>query len=297
MIYTLTLNPALDYVLDTENIIPGKTNRSKSEKIYFGGKGINVSVVLTRLGVKNTALGFLAGFTGKELLRGLKKEKVREDFIFLKNGITRINVKLKGEEETEINSSGPDIPEREILKLIKKLKKLKKDDILVLSGSIPSSVDSGIYERIMKELNGKGVKIIVDATRDSLIPCLKYKPFLIKPNKQEMEEIVGRELYTKDEIVDAAKDLKDKGARNVLVSLGKDGAVLIDENDCVYIESAVGGNAVNTVGAGDSMIAGFIAGLNKGYKAALSLAIASGGATARCQHLATKEKITELLNN
>ncbi len=297
MIYTLTLNPALDYVMETGKLETGITNRSMSEDIFYGGKGINVSVVLSRLGVKNKALGFLAGFTGKELLKELKKEKVKTDFTFLKNGLTRINVKLKGEEETEINSSGPDIPQKEISRLIKRLNKLKKDDILVLSGSVPKSVDSGIYERIMKELYGKGIKIIVDTTRNSLIPCLKYNPFLIKPNKQELEEIAGRELKTKEEIVDAARCLKDMGAENVLVSLGGDGAILVDENDCVYIEPAKRVTAVNTVGAGDSMIAGFIAGVNKGYKYALSLAIASGSATAASTHLATKEKIYELLKD
>jgi len=297
MIYTLTLNPALDYVMETGKLETGRTNRSMSENIYFGGKGINVSVVLSRLGVKNKALGFLAGFTGKELLKEIKKENVKTDFIFLKNGLTRINVKLKGEEETEINSSGPDIPQKEISRLIKRLNKLKKDDILVLSGSVPKSVDSGIYEKIMKELYGKGVRIIVDATRDSLIPCLKYKPFLIKPNKQELEEIAEKELKTKEEIVDAAKCLKNMGAENVLVSLGRDGAILVDENDCVYIESAKRVTAVNTVGAGDSMFAGFIAGVGKGYKYALSLAIAWGSATAGSLHLATKEKIYELIED
>ena len=266
MIYTLTLNPALDYVMDIDEIAIGKTNRSENEAVFFGGKGINVSVVLSRLGIKNNALGFLAGFTGKELLKELKNEKVKTDFIFLKNGITRINVKLRGKEETEINSSGPDIPETEIQRLIKRLKKIKSGDTLVLSGSIPSGVDPCLYERIMKGLKGKNVKIILDATKDPLLPCLKYRPYLIKPNKQELEEIVGEELNTIEEIVDSAKSLKEMGALNVLVSLGKDGAVLIDENNNTYIKSAVSVDTVNTVGAGDSMIAGFIAGISKGYE-------------------------------
>lgn len=296
MIYTLTLNPALDYVMDIDEIATGKTNRSENEAVFFGGKGINVSVVLSRLGIKNTALGFLAGFTGKELLKELKKEKVKTDFIFLKNGITRINVKLRGKVETEINSSGPDITEGEILKLIKRIKKLNNGDTLVLSGSIPGSVDPLFYERIMKEHVGKSVKIILDTTKASLLPCLKYRPFLIKPNKQELEEIVGKDLNTIKEIVDGAKSLKEMGALNVLVSLGKDGAVLIDENNNIHIKSAVSIDTVNAVGAGDSMIAGFIAGISKGYEHAMSLAVITGAATAGSIHLATKEKIAELLN-
>ena len=295
MIYTVTFNPALDYVIHTDNLAIGKTNRSLRENIFFGGKGINVSVVLSRLGVCTTALGFTAGFTGEALEAYLDKENIKTDFIRLKQGNTRINVKLKGENETEINAAGPEITEADIEMLFEKLNSIKSGDVLVLSGSVPKTVKKDIYARILLFVQNKGIKTVVDAAGELLLRALKHKPFLIKPNIDELAEISGRELKSAEDISAAALKLKESGAVNVLVSMGKNGALLIDEFGGIYLKQALGGEPVNTVGAGDSMVAGFLAGCEKGYEYALSLSLASGGATACSEDLATKEQIEELL--
>ena len=296
MIFTVTFNPAIDYVMQAGEISFGKTNRSQKEEIFFGGKGINVSAVLSELGQSTTALGFTAGFTGEALEKAVVKMGVKADFIRLKKGNTRINVKLKGNEETEINAAGPDIEEEELNRLFEKLESLKSGDTLVLAGSIPASLPNDIYEQIAKSIQNKGIRLVVDATGNLLQNALKHKPFLIKPNRQELEEIVGKEIKTEEELISAANLLKVKGVENVLVSLGAEGAVLLAADGKVYKQSAFKVKALNTVGSGDSMIAGFLAGFDKGYEYALKLGAAAGAATAALQGLATKEKIEEILN-
>jgi len=297
MIYTVTFNPALDYSLITENFREGITNRSQREEICFGGKGINVSYVLSQLGIENTALGFVAGFTGEYLINELEKYNINTDFIRLSVGFTRINVKLKGEKETEINAQGPKISEVEIKLLLEKLNGLKEGDTLLLAGSIPKSLDNGIYESILKMLSGRGVRFVVDATGDLLLNTLKYKPFLIKPNNFELEEIFGKKFNSQDEIIEAAKKLKDMGAVNVLVSLGGDGAILVDEYGNLHRQNAFEIEPVNSVGAGDSMIAGFLTGYENNYSYALKLGAAAGAATAASKSLATRDEIYKLMEN
>lgn len=296
MIYTVTFNPALDYILKTDDFNLGTTNRSVFEEITFGGKGINVSYVLSQLGVENTALGLVAGFTGEELLRKINSTGIKTDFIKLSSGNTRINVKIKGNAETEINASGPPITQNDIEQLFKKLENLCEKDVLVLAGSIPKCLPDNIYENILSKLQGKGIRFVVDATGELLLNVLKYNPFLIKPNLAELEDIVGEILDSEEKIISAAFKLKKMGAVNVLVSLGKDGALLIDEFGNVHRQSVLGGKPVNTVGAGDSTVAGFLAGYDNGYEYALRLGVAAGGATACSQYLATKEEILSLLN-
>ena len=298
MIYTVTFNPALDYIVNMDNLKLGETNRSTSEMILSGGKGINVSIVLKNLGFNNVALGFVAGFTGEEIENGTKKLGITTDFIHLKEGLSRINVKLKANEETEVNGTGPIISENELNALYGKLENLKKDDILVLAGSVPNTLPQDIYEKIMEMLQDKGIKIVVDATKDLLLNVLKYKPFLIKPNNHELSEIFGVEIKTEQEIIDYAKKLQDKGARNVLVSRAGDGAILIAENGDIYKSPAPKGKVVNSVGAGDSMVAGFIAGYlkNNNYEEAFKMGVASGSASAFSKYLAKKEEIIEILN-
>ena len=295
MIFTVTFNPAIDYVMQVGKISFGKTNRSQKEEIFFGGKGINVSAVLSELGKDNIALGFVAGFTGEALKKRLNEKGVQTDFIRLKKGNTRINVKLKGETETEINAVGPHIEKEELNRLFEKLEALKQGDTLVLAGSIPLSLPNDIYEQIAKSVQNKGVRLVVDATGNLLQNALKYKPFLIKPNCQELEEIVGKEIKTEEQLISAAELLKEKGAQNVLVSLGAEGAVLLAADGKVYRQSAFKVKAINTVGSGDSMLAGFLAGFDKGYEYALKLGTAAGAATAALPALATKEKIEEIL--
>lgn len=297
MIYTVTFNPAIDYVMKTDCIKQGETNRSKQEEIYFGGKGINVSVVLKELGVDSCALGFIAGFTGKALADALGNKGITTDFVTLQNGFTRINVKLKGSEETEINGCGPEIDEDALGELFGKLGKLGKDDTLVLAGSIPSSLPSDIYEKIMLTLVNKSVRFVVDASGKLLRDTLKYKPFLIKPNKAELSGLFGKTLETDKEIIECAKKLRDEGAINVLVSMAGDGSVLIDENGNVHRAGAPKGTVINSVGAGDSMVAGFIAGYSEtgDYGYALRLGTAAGSATAFSRDLASREKIDEIL--
>ena len=296
MIYTLTLNPAIDYVMDVGELKSGVVNRSAEERIFFGGKGINVSVVLAEFGVPSCALGFIGGFTGSAIEMGLRKLGVKTDFTVLRDGMTRINVKLRGDSVTEINGSGPKITEDDMTHLFEKLDCIEKDDTLVIAGSVPASLPHNTYEVIMERLSYKGVKIALDATGELLTKSLRHKPFIIKPNIHELSEIAGKALYNTDEIIAYARKLKEMGAVNVLVSMGSDGAILLDEFGKIHIEKAFKGRAINTVGAGDSMLAGFLAGLSKGYSHALLLGTASGGATAFSDGLAKREKIEELLN-
>ena len=298
MIYTVTFNPAIDYVVRMERLTLGEINRSSAEEVQCGGKGINVSWVLTNLGAENIALGFLAGFTGAAIETGLSNAGVKTDFIYLDEGLTRINVKVKAAEETEINGIGPTIGQQAIDRLFEKLDALKEGDVLVLAGSIPSSLPSDIYETILARLQGKGVLITVDATKDLLKNVLKYHPFLIKPNDLELGEIFGRTLRTDDEIRECAELLQQQGARNVLVSMAARGAMLLDETGGYHRMAAPKGEVKNSVGAGDSMVAGFLAGYltKKDYRYALRLGSAAGSATAFSVGLATKEEIMRLLD-
>ena len=296
MVYTVTFNPAVDYIVHTKELIPGATNRSDSEEIYFGGKGINVSIVLSELGVKSKALGFAAGFTGEAIEKGVAEKGIDAEFVHLNEGFSRINVKIKSGEETELNGQGPKITDEAIAELFAKLDEIQDGDTLVLAGSIPSSLPADIYERILERLSGKKIRAVVDATKDLLLNVLKYRPFLIKPNNFELGEIFGTEMKSTEDIVEYAGKLKEMGARNVLVSMAGDGAVLLDENGQTHVCGVCRGRVKNSVGAGDSMVAGFIAGCEKGdYEYALKLGTASGGATAFSEGLAEKEKIFELL--
>ena len=296
MVYTVTFNPAIDYVIRMDELTPGSVNRSSSENMFVGGKGINVSVVLGELGVKSRALGFIAGFTGKAIESGVREKGVETDFIELAEGCTRINVKIKSAEETDINGSGPSIPQSALEELYGKLDKLEDGDVLVLAGSIPNSLPSDVYEKILARLSEKKIKAVVDATKDLLLNVLKYKPFLVKPNNHELGEMFGVKLETVGEIVTYAKKLKEMGAVNVLVSMAGDGAVLLDENGKTHQCGVCKGKVKNSVGAGDSMVAGFIAGSKDGdYEYALKLGTATGGATAFSDDLAKKDDIFELL--
>lgn len=295
MIYTVTFNPAIDYVMEIDDFIVNSTNRSKKEKVLFGGKGINVSCVLKELGEKSVALGFVAGFTGRELEKELSDKGVITDFVYLDKGLTRINVKLKGEGITEINANGPEITEKAIEELFLKLKSLKCGDTLVLAGSIPSSLPQDIYEQILSSVANEKIKAVVDAEGELLLKTLKYKPFLIKPNEDELSAISGKKLESEEEIITFAKTLQEKGAVNVLVSRGEKGAILIAGDGNVYKADAHKIKAVNTVGAGDSMVAGYLAGIKDGYDYALQLGIAAGGATSKVNGLATAKEIYELI--
>ena len=293
MIYTITFNPALDYIIRVPDYKEGLVNRTSEEKILAGGKGINVSTVLKNLGFDNTALGFTSGFTGNILKEMLDELGVKSDFIPLDNGFTRINVKIKADCETEINGQGPKISNNAIEKLYEKLDKLENGDVLVLAGSIPNTLTDTIYCSIMERLQGKDLKIIVDATGKLLTDTLKFHPFLIKPNNFELSEIVGKELTTDDEIAEGAKKLREMGARNVLISMGGSGALLVTENGEVYRSDAPKGKVVNTTGAGDSMVAGFIAGYleNGDYNHALKMGLSSGSASAFSENLATGDEV------
>lgn len=296
MVYTVTFNPAIDYVVHTGEMKLGATNRSEKEEMYFGGKGINVSIVLRELGIYSKALGFTAGFTGEAIENGLSEMGIDADFVRLKNGNSRINVKIKSTEETELNGQGPDIDEAAINALFAKLEKLSDGDTLILAGSIPSSLPSDIYEKILERLSGRNIKTVVDATKDLLLNVLKYKPFLVKPNNHELGEMFGVELKTDEEIEKYARKLQEMGAVNVLISMAGDGAMLIDEYGKMHRCGVCKGTVKNSVGAGDSMVAGFTAGSLKGdYEYALKLGTAAGGATAFSDGLAEKAKIDELL--
>ncbi len=296
MVYTVTFNPAIDYVIRMEKVRLGTTNRSEREEIYFGGKGINVSVVLGELGIASKALGFTAGFTGEAIEKGLAGMGIDTDFVRLEHGNSRINVKIKAEEETELNCQGPSIDEKAIAALFKKLDDLKDGDTLILAGSIPNSLPSDMYERILARISGKKIRVVVDAIKDLLLNVLKYNPFLIKPNKHELGEMFGIELETEEEIEQYARNLQKMGAENVLVSMAGDGAMLVDKFGKVYRCGVCKGTVKNSVGAGDSMVAGFVAGVLSGdYEYALKLGTAAGGATAFSDGLATREKILELV--
>lgn len=297
MIYTVTFNPALDYVIRMESLNLGTVNRSSAEAVYYGGKGINVSTVLKNIGVDSVALGFVAGFTGKEIEEGVKNMGVATDFIKLPEGMSRINVKIKAEQETEINGQGPAISMEKVEKLFEKLDRLEIGDCLVLAGTIPASLPSDIYEQIMDRLKDKEIRIVVDATKDLLLNVLKYHPFLIKPNNHELGEMFGVVLRTDEEIVEYAKKLQERGARNVLISMAGDGAILLTETKEVYKMGVPKGTVVNSVGAGDSMVAGFVASYFKehDYLKALKFGTATGSATAFSEGLATMDKVEELL--
>lgn len=297
MIYTVTFNPAIDYVVHADDMQVGAVNRSRQEEVYFGGKGINVSVVLHELGLASKALGFVAGFTGEAIEQGLRADGIETDFIHLEKGFSRINVKIKSGEETELNGQGPEIPEDKLRQLFDQLEQVQDGDTIILAGSIPASLPADVYEQILRHLSGKQVRAVVDTTRDLLVNVLKYKPFLIKPNNFELGEIFGVPLKDDvDEIVCYAGKLQEMGARNVLVSMAGDGAVLLDENGGVHACGVCKGTVKNSVGAGDSMVAGFVAGCETGdYDYALKLGTATGGATAFSEGLAKKELIAELL--
>lgn len=297
MIYTVTLNPSIDYVVRLESLVTGITNRTTSEEYYFGGKGINVSCVLAELDLESTAFGFVAGFTGEAIEKGIRNDKIITDFIKLEKGISRINIKIKAGEETEINCQGPHIEENELLRLLNKVDRINDGDTLVIAGNVPNTMPDDVYERILERIKNKKVRIVVDATKKLLLNSLKYKPFLIKPNRQELSEIFETEVSTEADIEKYAKELQKLGAQNVLISLGGDGAMLIDEFGEKHKQGVLKEKVINTVGSGDSMVAGFIAGYEKehSYPYALKLGSACGNATAFLSGLATKEKINELL--
>lgn len=296
MIYTVTLNPAVDYVVGAGKIETGCVNRLLSEEIYFGGKGINVSVILRELGLDSVALGFVGGFTGDAIEKGLRESGVETDFVHLKKGFSRINIKIRSDKETELNGCGPEIDTESLSELFDKLKKIKNGDILVLAGSIPDTLPGDIYEKIIRFLSDRDIKIVVDASGDLLMNVLKYRPFLIKPNHHELGEIFGISVNTDDEAVGCAAELQKKGAKNVLVSMAEKGAMLLDENGTIHKCGVCSGTVINSVGAGDSMVAGFIAGSSGGdYGYALKLGTASGGATAFSPGLAKRNDIYRLL--
>ena len=300
MIYTVTFNPAIDYFVHTGSFETGLVNRSSGEEMFFGGKGINVSVILKELGVESRALGFTAGFTGEAIEKGVSAMGIDTDIIRLENGNSRINVKIKSGEETELNGKGPEIDTAALDKLYAKLEKLEDGDMLVLAGSIPGSLPDDVYERILARLSGKAVRAVVDAAGGLLLNVLKYKPFLVKPNDIELGEMFGVKLETEDDIALYAGKLREMGAENVLVSRAGDGALLLAADGKRYTQGVCKGTVKNSVGAGDSMVAGFIAGLlergdSPDYRYALSLGTAAGGATAFSEGLAEREYILELL--
>ena len=296
MVYTVTFNPSLDYIVSMEGFQLGKTNRTAKEQMLPGGKGINVSTVLKNLGIPNIALGFSAGFTGEEIKRRVEEMGLASDFINLQNGYSRINVKMKDFDGTEINGQGPDISPAETEKLLEKLDGLKEGDVLVLAGSIPRTMPDSIYSDILRRLDGKGILTVVDATGELLLHVLEYSPFLIKPNNHELGEIFQVKLETREDVAPYARKLQEKGARNVLVSMAGQGAVLLDENGQVHMLPAPKGKLVNAVGAGDSMVAGFLAGwlTKKDYEYAFRMGISAGSASAFSENLATKKEIEEV---
>lgn len=298
MIYTVTLNPSIDYVVRLSNLTAGITNRTDSEEYYFGGKGINVSCVLAELDIDSTALGFTAGFTGEAIENGIRNNRITTDFIRLREGISRINIKIKAGEETEINGQGPHISDDELNSLFEKLDHIHNGDTLILAGSVPNTLPDDVYERMLERLKDKDIRIVVDATKKLLVNSLKYKPFLIKPNRQEISEIFDVPVETEEDTEKYAKKLMEMGAQNVLISLGGDGAMLIDEFGNKHKMGVVKEKVINTVGSGDSMVAGFVAGYEKekSYPYALKLGSACGNATAFLPGLATKEKINDIFN-
>ena len=296
MIYTVTFSPALDYVIHTDKLKDGAINRFSEANIFCGGKGINVSLVLKELMQESCALGFTAGFSGQEIEKRLSKQGVKHRFINLDNGFSRINIKIKSDKETELNGEGPSIPAAAVDKLIKQLCKLSPGDYLILSGSVPSTLTNNIYEKILSELENKNIISVVDASGDLLTNTLKYKPFLIKPNQLELSEIIGKKLNNIKQITEAAAEMQKLGARNVLVSMGKDGAILTDENGQIFLCSTASGRIKNSVGAGDSMVAGFIAGWEEShdYAHAFKMGIASGSASTFSLGFAGRDKVEEI---
>lgn len=296
MIYTVTFNPSLDYIVSVEDFKLGITNRTSSELMLPGGKGINVSTVLGNLGIENTALGFAAGFTGEEIIRQVEHMGIRSDFIMVPDGISRINLKLKSIDGTEINGSGPEISEAAVAELMEKLEVLGEEDVLVLAGSIPSSMPDDIYRRILKRLQGRGVTAVVDATKDLLLNVLEYRPFLVKPNNHELGEIFQVELWDRKSVVSYARKLQEMGAQNVLVSMAGEGAVLAAQDGTVYETPAPEGTLVNGVGAGDSMVAGFLAGWmeKQDFRHAFYMGVSAGSASAFSERLATREEIKHI---
>ncbi|QEY34796.1 1-phosphofructokinase [Caproiciproducens galactitolivorans] len=297
MIYTVTFNPSLDYIVKVDSFRLGEVNRTYSEKMLPGGKGINVSIVLKNLGIQSVAMGFIAGFTGDEIQKRLNDFGCESDFIRLQSGLSRINVKLKSNEESEINGRGPRIREMDIKKLFDRIDRISDGDVLVLAGSIPNTLPEDIYEKILDRLKGKNILAVVDATRNLLVNVLKYHPFLIKPNNHELGELFGRKLQNDEDIIRCAKELQSRGARNVLVSMAGEGAILVEETGKTYKSPAPKGVVRNSVGAGDSMVAGFLAGYlaNRDYQEAFRTGIAAGSASAFSEDLASKEDIQALL--
>ncbi len=297
MIYTVTFNPSLDYIVKVSSFQLGTVNRTESEKILSGGKGINVSIVLKNLGIDSVALGFIAGFTGTQIERGIKAFGCKTDFIQMQNGLSRINVKLKAKEESEINGQGPKICESDLQKMFDQIAQLADNDILVLAGSIPNTLPADIYENILSRIQDKNIKAVVDATGKLLVNVLKYHPFLIKPNNHELGEIFGVQLKNEEEIIFYAKKLQEKGAQNVLISMAGDGAILITDNGTVFRSPAPKGVVRNSVGAGDSMVAGFLAGYlpNQDIQKAFKTGVATGSASAFSEELATKDEVEALL--
>uniref|UniRef100_UPI00402A52F3 1-phosphofructokinase n=1 Tax=Candidatus Fimenecus sp. TaxID=3022888 RepID=UPI00402A52F3 len=298
MVYTVTLNPALDYVMKLKALRTDDINRTDGEEIYYGGKGINVSVILTQLGIPNTALGFLGGFTGKKLEEMLKNDNISCDFNYLKNGDTRINVKIKADKEIDLNACGPEITKEDMQSFLRKLDGIKSGDYLILAGSIPNTLPDDIYEQILERVGDRNINCVVDATGDLLKNVLKYKPFLIKPNHHELGDLFSVQIKSDDDIVKYSKKLQEMGAKNVLVSMAKDGAMLTDENGNVHKIGNAKGKLINSVGCGDSMVAGFTAGYIKtaDYSYALRLGSACGNATAFSEKLATREEIERVFN-
>ena len=298
MIYTVTLNPSLDYVVDVDDFELGRTNRAVSERLYAGGKGINVSFVLKNLGFESTALGFSAGFTGEEIKKQIQERGITENLITVLNGQSRINIKLRGQQETEINGMGPDIEKEHIQQLLKKLSVLSPGDYLILAGSVPMKINDTIYYDILKTLDKKGIKAVVDTTGDLLLNVLKYHPFLIKPNIHELSELFSTEIKTKEDVVQYGLKLQDMGAQNVIVSMAGDGAVVICENGEIYKSEAPKGVVKNSVGAGDSMVAGFLAGFceTKDFAKAFKMGVCTGSASAFSEDLATKEQVRQVMD-
>ena len=299
MIYTVTFNPSLDYIVSVDHFHLGEVNRTSEELMFPGGKGINVSMVLKNLGIDSTALGFMAGFTGREIVRLLDETNIKNKFITVDEGMSRINVKLRSDVESEINGMGPAIGHDHIQKLYSQLDMLKSEDILVISGSIPSVMPKTMYSDIMKYLTGRGIRIVVDATGDLLMNVLQYEPFLIKPNDHELGEIFDVKIKTRDDVIPYAEKMQKKGAKNVLVSMASKGAILVAENDKVYQSDPPKGDVKNSVGAGDSMVAGFLAGFiygNGDYDRAFYTGLCTGSASAFSDGMASESDVRGLLD-
>lgn len=298
MIYTVTFNPSLDYIVSVPGFELGKTNRTESEQLLPGGKGINVSILLNHIGIESTALGFCAGFTGEEIKRQLQVQGIHTDFIQMENGCARINLKLQNVEGTEINGMGPAISEEKTKELLERLDVLKEGDVLVLAGSIPASMPDDMYRNIAARMEGKKILLAVDATKDLLINVLEYHPFVIKPNNHELGEIFGVKITEKEDVITYAKKMQEKGAGNVLVSMAGDGAVLVAEDGSIFQAEAPKGKVVNSVGAGDSMVAGFVTGYLKtgSYKEAFQMGVCTGSASAFSEELATEPEVLALLD-